>query len=70
MLASLKINFNKSKILMINDKGNLGQTFAEMFNCQIVFFSIKYLGVPVSPSRLKVCDWLLLVEKSYKILDV
>jgi hypothetical protein len=38
MLASLKINFNKSKILMINDDGNLGQTFAEMFNCQIGFF--------------------------------
>jgi hypothetical protein len=28
------------------------------------------VGVPVSPSRLKVCDWLPLVEKSYKKLDV
>jgi hypothetical protein len=35
MLAGLKINFNKSKIIMINDEENLGQTYAELFNCQI-----------------------------------
>jgi hypothetical protein len=33
MLAGLKINFNKSEILMINDEGNWGQFYAEMFNC-------------------------------------
>ena len=41
-----------------------------MFNCQIGLFPIKYLGVPVSPSRLKVCDWLPLLEKNGKRLDV
>jgi len=39
-------------------------------NCQVGLFPIKYLGVPVSPSRLKVRDWLPLVEKSNKRLDV
>lgn len=34
------------------------------------FFSIKYLGVLVSPSRLRVSDWPPLVEKSNKKLDV
>jgi len=33
-------------------------------------YSLKYLGVPVSPSRLKVADWLPLVEKGNKRLDV
>jgi hypothetical protein len=33
MLAGLKINFNKNEILMINDEGNWGQSYAEMFNC-------------------------------------
>lgn len=33
-------------------------------------FPIKYLGVPVSLSRLHVSDWLPLVEKSAKKLDV
>lgn len=31
MLAGLKINFNKSEIIMINDEENWGQTYAEMF---------------------------------------
>jgi hypothetical protein len=33
-------------------------------------FPIKYLGVPVSPSRLHVVDWLPLIEKTNKKLDV
>lgn len=47
-----------------------GQTYTGIFNCQIGQFPIKYLGVPVSPSRLQVSDWLPLVEKSSKRLDV
>jgi len=70
MLAGLKIGFNKSEILMINDEENWRQQYAETFNCQVGLFSIKYLGVPVSPSRLKVSDWLPLVEKGNKRLDV
>jgi len=70
MLAGLKINFNKSKIIMINDEENLGQTYAELFNCQIQLFPIKYLGVPVSPSRLHVIDWLPFIDKINKRLDV
>jgi hypothetical protein len=70
MLASLKINFNKTEILMINDEGSWGQSYAEMFNYQVGLFPIKYLGVPVSPSGLKVSDWLPLIDKSHKRLDV
>jgi hypothetical protein len=70
MLAGLKINFNKSEILMINDEENWGQQYAETFNCQVGIFPIKYLGVPVSPIRLKVSDWLPLIEKGNKRLDV
>jgi hypothetical protein len=70
MFAGLKINFNKSEILMINDEDNWGQQYAEIFNCQVGLFPIKYLGVLVSPSRLKVNDWLPLIEKGNKRLDV
>jgi hypothetical protein len=70
MLAGLKINFNKSEILMINDEDSWGNTYAETFNCQVGLFPIKYLGVSVSPSKLKVSDWLPLVEKGNKCLDV
>jgi hypothetical protein len=57
MMAGLKINFNKSEILVINDDSNWGEVYADIFNCQIGTFPIKYLGVPVSPSRLPVRDW-------------
>jgi len=70
MIAGLKINFNKSEVITINDEENLGQTYAELFNCQVGLFPIKYLGVPVSPSRLHVRDWLSLIDKCLKILDV
>lgn len=70
MLAGLKINFNKSKIIMINDCENLAPVYAELFNCQIGYFPIKYLGVSVSPSRLHVIDWRPLMEKNSKRLDV
>jgi hypothetical protein len=70
MMAGLKINFHKSEILTINDEQNWASAYADIFNCQVGIFPIKYLGVPVSPSRLHVWDWLPLVEKSAKRLDV
>jgi hypothetical protein len=70
MMARLKINFNKSEVIMINDEENWGQTYADLFNCQVGFFPIKYPGVPVSPSRLHVCDWIPLLDKSSKRLDI
>ena len=44
----------------------MNMLYAELFNCQIGTFPLKYLGVPVSPSRLHVKDWLPLVEKNEK----
>lgn len=37
--------------------------YAESFDCQVGIFPVKYLGVPISPSRLKISDWLRLIEK-------
>lgn len=63
MMARLKINFNKTEVVLINDHDNLAKSYADIFNCQIGYFPIKYLGVPVSPVRLHVRDWLPLLEK-------
>jgi hypothetical protein len=68
LMAGLKINFLKS--VTINDEGNWAARYAEIFNYQMGSFPIKYLGVPVSPSRLHVADWLPLIEKINKKLDV
>lgn len=68
LMAGLKINFHKSEVLTVNDEDNWAATYAEIFNCQIGTFPIKYLGVPVSPSRLHVIDWLPLLERMLKNL--
>jgi len=70
MMSGLKINFNKSEVIVINDDNSLGSVYADLFNCQLGSFPIKYLGVPVSPSRLHLSDWAPLIDKSNKRLDV
>jgi len=70
MMAGLKINFYKSEVMTVNDEENWASNYAEIFNCQVGAFPIKYLGVPVSPGRLYVADWLPLIEKSSKKLDI
>ena len=70
LMAGLKINFLKSEIMTINVEENWAAIYAEIFNCQMGTFPIKYLGVPVSLSRLHVADWLPLIEKTNKKLDV
>jgi len=66
LMSGLKINFAKSEITTIHGDDSLDLQFAELFNCQIGKFPIRYLGVPVSPSRLHIKDWLHLVEKNEK----
>ena len=68
-MSGLKINFSKSELVMINGDDMLEKQFSELFNCQIGHFPIKYLGVPVSPSKLHVADWAHLIERNGKKLD-
>jgi hypothetical protein len=70
IMVGLKINFMKSEVMTINDEENWAAVYAKIFNCQMGTFPIKYSGVPVSPSRLHVSDWLPLIEKTNKKLDV
>jgi hypothetical protein len=55
-MSGLKINFGKSEILLIVGDNNLVCEYAEIFSCQIGLFPVKYLGVPISASRLRVKD--------------
>jgi len=68
LMLGLKINFNKSEVTLIHGSDELGLVCSEIFNCQIGNFHIKYLGVPVSPSRLHVSDWTPLEDKNRKKL--
>ena len=68
-MLGLKINFNKSEVIMISQDSDQSLRYAEMFNCATGSWPIKYLGVPVSGSRIQVANWLPLIEKVSKRLD-
>lgn len=69
-MSGLKINFMKSEVILINGDDILAQQYADIFNCQIGLFPIKYLGVPIIPSRLHVVDWAPLEGKNGKKFDI
>jgi hypothetical protein len=56
-LFSLKINFDKNEVLIIDGDDNMALRYAEIFNCQLNVFPLKYLGVPISASILHVIDY-------------
>lgn len=70
LMSRLKINFTKSEVILINGDENNNIQMAELFNCQIGIFPIKYLGVPMNPCKLHVKNWKPLAEKNEKNLAV
>lgn len=68
-MSGLKINFNKSELIMVSEDPTKSLSFSEILNCAVGSWPIKYLGVPVSGGRLHVIDWLPLDEKLLKRLD-
>ena len=67
-MSGLKINFSKSEVILINGDEGKSLQYAELFNCQVGSFPIRYLGVPVGPGRLHVKDWSPLIDKNDKKL--
>ena len=43
LMSGLKINFSKSEVILINGDNDLCSQYAELFNCQVGAFPIKYL---------------------------
>jgi hypothetical protein len=69
-MSGLKINFDKSEIILIGDDNNLAVQYVDLFNCQVGLFPMMYLGVPIALGRLHVIDWARLEEKYGKKLDI
>jgi hypothetical protein len=68
-MSDIKINFDKSEVILIGGNNDVAVLYTDIFNCQVGLFSIKYLGVHVSASRF-VVDWPKLEEKMGKKLDM
>ena len=67
-MSGLKINFDKSEVIIISQDERKTLRYAELFNCSTGQWPLKYLGVPVCGSRLHIKDWLQLDEKLHKRL--
>ena len=66
LMSGLKINFSKSEVIVINGDDDMCLQYAELFNSQTGNFPLKYLGVPVSPTRLHAKDRMILEERNEK----
>jgi hypothetical protein len=55
-MSGLKINFEKSEVLLIGGDNNLALEYPDIFNCQIGMPPLRYLGVPISARKLRVID--------------
>jgi hypothetical protein len=62
-MSGLKINFDKSEVLVMGVTTQEQHRIAAMLNCKLGAFPMKYLGPPVSDRDLRVSDWDLLPQK-------
>jgi hypothetical protein len=62
-MLGLKINFDKSKVVVIGMAEAAKCRVANMLNCKLEKFPIKYLGLPMRDRPLSVADWGFLTEK-------
>jgi hypothetical protein len=68
-MSGLKINFLKSEIMMVLHDDEKKMIYSDIFGFQLGDWPIKYLGVPVCGTRLKVSDVDYLSDKLMKKLD-
>jgi hypothetical protein len=68
-MSGLKINFQKSEIMMVLHDDEKKILYSNIFGCQLGDWPIKYLGVPICGTRLRVADMNYLSDKLKKKLD-
>jgi hypothetical protein len=68
LMSGLKFNYLKSEIVVIGGDNEIAM-YSEMFNCQVGLLLLKYLGVPVTFSKLKNINWDFLEAKLITKLD-
>ncbi len=61
--SGLKINYNKSAIIPLNLTSEESGSLADFFTCTSQSFPLMYLGLPLSPKKLRRLDYLPLIEK-------
>ena len=57
MLSGLKINFLKSEVIIMGMDQQERVRIANLLNCKLGSFPIKYLGLPISHKKLAISEW-------------
>ena len=68
-LSGLKINFHKSEVLVFGVDQLEKERMANMLNCKLGTWPMKYLGIPLSENRLGSSAFAGLKEKMVRRLD-
>jgi hypothetical protein len=68
-MSGLKINFEKSEVLLIQSDDLKLHFYADLFNCQSGNWPIKYLGTPVCHRRTTVAEMSFVGERIKKGTD-
>ncbi|XP_048553840.1 bidirectional sugar transporter SWEET6b-like [Triticum urartu] len=67
-MSGLKINFDKSEVMVMGYSPAESQSIANQLNCQLGSFPTSYLGIPISDSLLSVADlWPSLLKLHRRI---
>jgi hypothetical protein len=62
-ISGLKINLDKSEILVIADNAGQGQRLTHILQCRVSNFPITYLGLPLSDKKLTRAAYLPLIQQ-------
>jgi hypothetical protein len=68
-MSGLKINFHKSEVYVFGVSHQEKERLANMLNCKLGSWPMKYLGIPISDQRLGVAAFLGIKDKMRKKLD-
>ena len=68
-LSGLKINFHKSDVYVFGEDQERKEVLANMLNCRLGEWPMKYLGLPIAEHRVGSRAFMGLVDKMRKRLD-
>ncbi|XP_073353890.1 uncharacterized protein [Aegilops tauschii subsp. strangulata] len=57
VILGLKINFLKSEVIAIGMADSEANRVANLLNCKLGSFPIRYLGLPISDKHISIHDW-------------
>lgn len=68
-MTGLCMNLSKSSLLLGSIQGGEAQLIANLLGVRMEVTPIKYLGLPMYYSRVRICDCLPLMERTLSIVQ-